>query len=96
MREAQKKNQRIVVWGAGSKGATFLNLTDIDKAIEFVVDINPRKQGHFIAGTAQTIVAPDYLVKYKPDTVVIMNPNYLSEIEGMVHELGIRPEIRPV
>lgn len=96
LREAQKDHQRVVIWGAGSKGATFLNLTDIDNAVEFVVDINPRKHGNYIAGTAQTIVAPDHLIRYKPDSVIIMNPIYLSEISKMINQLGLQPEIIPV
>jgi SAM-dependent methyltransferase len=92
LEQAKKGCQKVVVWGAGSKGATFLNLTDARNTIEYVVDINPRKHGNFIAGTAQEIVAPEFLTGYKPDTVVVMNAIYMSEIQERVHLLGIHPQ----
>ena len=48
---------RTVVWGAGSKGITFLNTLHIKDEIEYVVDLNPRKQGMYIAGTGQKIIS---------------------------------------
>ena len=92
MRETHFKKQKVVVWGAGSKGATFLNLTDSQKAVEYVVDINPRKHGNYIAGSGQKIVAPEFLSGYKPSTVIVMNPVYLTEIQKMVHALEIQPQ----
>jgi hypothetical protein len=41
-------------------------------------------------------VAPDFLQQYKPDLVVITNPNYESEIKGTVAELGVASEFRVV
>jgi SAM-dependent methyltransferase len=43
-----------VVWGAGSKGITFLNLFAND-AVVAAVDINPRKQGMFVAGSGRRV-----------------------------------------
>jgi len=84
------QNSRIVIWGAGSKGITFVNTLNISyKQIEYIVDVNPRKSGKFVPGTAQCIVGPDFLKKYRPDTTIIMNPIYQSEILTAIHELGI-------
>ena len=90
--EIKKAGRRAVVWGAGSKGVTFLNLLSRDGPIEFVVDINPRKQGMAIAGTGQTIVPPAFLPDYRPDIVLVMNRNYAEEIAGMVAKMGLEPE----
>lgn len=85
--------KRGVVWGAGSKGVTFLNVIAPGPVIEYIVDINPRKQGKFVAGTGQEIVPPSFLRAYQPDFVIIMNNNYRDEIAGMLAENGVTAEI---
>jgi hypothetical protein len=49
----KKTGQRAVVWGAGAKGVSFLNMLNNQEKIEYVIDVNPRKQGMYIAGTGQ-------------------------------------------
>jgi SAM-dependent methyltransferase len=70
-----------VVWGAGAKGVAFLNHvgagTDVVKC---VVDVNPRKQGRFVPGTGQPIVAPGALREMRARSVLVANSNYLAEI----------------
>jgi SAM-dependent methyltransferase len=85
--------QKAVVWGAGSKGVTFLNTFKAQDVIEFVVDINPRKKGMHVAGTGQKIVPPESLVTYQPDVVIIMNANYKDEIRQQLDGLGIKASI---
>jgi hypothetical protein len=84
---AAAEGQRVVAWGAGSKGNTFLNL--VGPNIEAIVDINPKKRGKFVAGTGQPIWAPDQLSANAPSMVVIMNPVYEQEIAGMLEAIGI-------
>ena len=86
----QKKDegQRVVIWGTGSKGVTFLNLLK-KSHIEYAVDINPKKEGKYVAGTAQQIVAPSFLQNYQPDVVIVMNPIYKQEIQQFIDQLGI-------
>jgi 2-polyprenyl-3-methyl-5-hydroxy-6-metoxy-1,4-benzoquinol methylase len=92
--EARRLGRRVVVWGAGAKGAMFANLLRIPAGagIDWVVDVNPRKQGHFIPLTGQRIVGPDDLRRDPPDLVVIMNPEYEPEIRSMIAEIGIDAE----
>ena len=94
-RLARMKNigQRAVIWGAGSKGVSFLNALDQKRRIEYVVDINPRKQGKHIAGTGQRIVPPAFLVDYRPDVVIVMNAVYEDEIRSMLESLGVVAEL---
>jgi SAM-dependent methyltransferase len=88
--ELANKNERIVLWGAGSKGVTFANTLNISyKHIEHFVDLNPRKLGKFVPGTAQDIVSPDFLKEYSPQTIIIINPIYRNEIQENVKELGL-------
>ncbi|MEE9230196.1 MAG: class I SAM-dependent methyltransferase [Acidobacteriota bacterium] len=88
--------RRIVVWGAGSKGVTFLNTVKAAAAIEHVVDINPRKQGMYVAGTGQRIVSVQFLGGYRPDTVVVMNAMYRDEIRHLLGKVGVLADVLTV
>lgn len=93
IRGAHAKGEKVVVWGSGSKGVSFLTTLGLAKEVEYVVDINTYRQGKFMAGTGQEIVSPDFLKQYKPDHIVIMNPIYIPEITKQVHGLGLKPNI---
>ena len=80
-------DKKIVVWGAGTKGVMFLNT--IKNNIKYIVDLNPAKQGKYVAGSGQKIVSPEFLKTYNPDIVIIMNPNYEAEIKDMLTKLNL-------
>lgn len=84
--------RRVVIWGAGSKAVTFLNLLQIDSQVEYVVDINPGKQGNHIPGTGHEIIAPEFLKEVQPDLVIIMNPIYTDEIRSLVAKLHLKSD----
>ncbi|HBB35048.1 MAG TPA: methyltransferase [Cyanobacteria bacterium UBA8803] len=88
-----RSGQRTVVWGAGSKGVTFLNILKLQDSVEYIVDINPRKQGMYVAGTGQQIVPPAFLQDYQPDVVIVVNPIYESEIRQLMANWGLTPEL---
>lgn len=96
LENAAASNQRVVVWGSGSKGVAFLTTLGITSEIEYVVDINPNRHGKYMPGSGQQIVPPEFLATLKPDAVVIMNPIYRGEIRKDLRRLGINPEIVPV
>ncbi len=80
----------IIIWGAGAKGSTFLNLLDPDrKIIKYVIDINPAKQNKFIAHTAHPIYSPDNIKENKIKRILVMNENYKNEIEKSVDNKNI-------
>jgi SAM-dependent methyltransferase len=85
--------RRAVIWGAGSKGVAFLTKLNVQKEIEYAVDINPYKRGTYMAGTGQEIVGPEFLRAYKPDVVIAMNPIYRPEIQKDLQELGVDAEL---
>jgi SAM-dependent methyltransferase len=95
---ARLKHRRIALWGAGSKGITFLNVLGVraGQGIDLAVDINPRKTGTHVAGTGQRIVQPSDLAAEPPDLVLIMNPEYTDEIAGMLAAVGVAAEIQAV
>jgi hypothetical protein len=92
LEEIKASQRKAVIWGAGSKGVTFLNTFPTQDIIPYVVDINPRKKGRFVAGSGQEIITPEFLKSYVPDVVIIMNSNYQNEIQKTVMELGLHPE----
>ncbi len=84
-----QQGKKVVIWGSGSKGVTFLNLLGLQDKIKYAVDINPRKQGKFIPGTGQEIVSPEQIKAYQPDIVIIMNPLYEQEIQTTLRQMNI-------
>ncbi len=86
-------HHKTVVWGAGSKGVTFLNALPTRNLIEYIVDINPRKTGQYVPGTGQQVVLPEFLSEYRADCVIVMNANYQDEIQERVSQLGLTPEL---
>ena len=93
LQEIARKNQRVVLWGAGSKGVTFLNILQEQQQIKYVVDINPHKEKKYIPGTGQQIVAPNFLIDYQPDIVIVMNPIYENEIRQMIAKMSLMPQL---
>jgi threonine dehydrogenase-like Zn-dependent dehydrogenase len=92
----EKSKKNAVVWGAGSKGVMFANAFDSNGAIDYVVDINPKKHGMFIAGSGQRIVPPSFLATHPPDVVIVANPVYMGEISDALRELGITADMIPM
>lgn len=95
-REIQRKGQRAVIWGSSSKCVAFMSTLGIQNEIEFVVDINPHRQGKYLPGSGKKIVAPDFLKDCRPDVVIAMNPIYLQEIQQDLNRLGLSPELTAV
>lgn len=86
------QGKRIVVWGAGARGVTFLNIFR-DERITYAVDINPKKQGNFVPGTGQKIVNPEFLVQYRPDFVIVTNTFYQEEVKQTLDKLNLKSQI---
>ena len=85
------EGSRTVVWGAGTKAVTFLNLLGVRSGggVDYAVDINPRKAGRYIPGSAQQIVPPEFLRDYRPDTIIVMNGEYVPEIRHKLSALQL-------
>ncbi|NNF78713.1 MAG: methyltransferase domain-containing protein [Rhizobiales bacterium] len=84
--------ERVVVWGTGGKGITFLNSVSEAHAIEFVAEINPDKQGKYVPGTGQRIVSPEFLAEYQPHKIIITNALYEVEMKSQARALGVEAE----
>lgn len=96
IQDLHNKGEKIIIWGGGSKGVAFLVTLKLLNEIGRVVDINPHKDGTFMAGSGHLVVTPDKLLDYKPDAVVIMNPVYEEEIRSELLSLGLHPTLLPL
>lgn len=84
----------VALWGAGSKGLTFLNLMSGVAPIAGVVDLNPRKAGAGVPGTSLVIDGPESLVAMQPRTVIVANPLYRDEIAATLSNLGLDVDLQ--
>lgn len=84
-----REKTRAVIWGGGAKTVSFLNMLPAGEAIFHVVDINPNKQGLYIPGSGQEIVSPQFLEKYQPNVVILMNPIYKQEVQQKLNEMEV-------
>lgn len=91
--EFKQHKKQVVVWGAGSKGVTFLNVLEAKDAVKSIVDLNPHKQAKYVPGTGHQVVSPESLQRDPPDMVIVMNPIYADEIKKFLNEAHITADI---
>jgi hypothetical protein len=83
----------VALWGAGSKGVTYLNLMSEVAAVDAVIDINPRKAGWGVPGTSLVVDGPERLRAVQPRTVLAANPIYVDEISALLESMGVEAEV---
>ncbi|MEM9519804.1 MAG: class I SAM-dependent methyltransferase [Actinomycetota bacterium] len=93
LEERRRGGQRLVAWGGGARAVGLFNLVSNSQEIECVVDVNPRKQGTYTAGSGHAIVAPEALAEWSPDAVIVVNPVYHDEIAAMLADIGVDAEL---
>ncbi len=74
------------IWGGASKGVIFALLMErAGVRIDTVIDINPAKQGRYLAATGLRVQSPDEAMAHLPAgaDVFVMNSNYREEIEAL-------------
>lgn len=81
LRSLHEQGSRLAGYGAAAKGTMLLNSLALDeRAVEYVVDSTPYKQGRLIPGVRIPIEPPDHLSENPPDYVVILAWNFAREI----------------
>lgn len=76
---------RVAIWGGASKGVTFSLLVN---GVDSAIDLNPAKQGCFMPVSATPIISPEEALDRGVRSIVVMNPNYLTEIEAQLKALN--------
>ncbi len=79
--ELRQAGRTVAAYGAPAKGNTLLNYCGIDPdLVNFTVDRNPHKQGHWLPGSRIPICEPDRLRHARPDYLLILPWNLKDEI----------------
>lgn len=91
--QARSEDQKVVLWGSGSKAVSFLTSLGLGDSVDYVTDINPNRHNHYMPGTGQRIVPPAELAEIKPDLVIVMNRIYEDEIVADLKKLGLEPNV---
>lgn len=81
-----RPNSRRIIWGAGAKGVMFAHhLRRLGLNLDAAVDINPAKQGKFLAASGIPVVSPKTILSESgaETDIFVMNSNYLAEIKAM-------------
>ncbi|MFJ3484449.1 class I SAM-dependent methyltransferase [Pseudomonas sp. NPDC090202] len=76
----------VAVWGGASKGVIFsLFLQRMGIEVDYVIDINPLKQGQFLPLSGLRVSSPEEAMSRWPKGthLFVMNSNYLDEIKRM-------------
>jgi hypothetical protein len=85
-RDKAKNGSPNAIWGGASKGVIFALFMERKGApIDLVVDINPAKQGRYLAATGLQVHSPvNAMTKLAPGAdLFVMNSNYLPEIQEL-------------
>jgi hypothetical protein len=77
---------QVAIWGGASKGVIFSMLKErMGQPVNVVIDINPAKQGRYLAATGLVVRSPESALETLPagSTIYVMNSNYLDEVKSM-------------
>jgi hypothetical protein len=87
--KCKKDGIRVAAYGAAAKGNTLLNYSGIaSDLIEYVVDLNPNKQGNLLPGSRIPIVGENRLMESPPDVLLILPWNLFDEIKEQLSYLS--------
>lgn len=79
--ELKAAGKTIAAYGASAKGSTLLNFYGLGReTLDFVADRSTAKQGRLTPGTHLPIVAPEELVRRRPDYALLLTWNFAEEI----------------
>ncbi|MDT8904230.1 class I SAM-dependent methyltransferase [Pseudomonas fluorescens] len=86
--KAKAEGKRVVGYGAAAKGNTLLNYAGVKPdLLAWVADANPHKQGKYLPGSRIPIVSPERIALEKPDYVLVLPWNLLSEVSQQLAEV---------
>ena len=83
--KCKKDGKSISAYGAAAKGVTLLNYCGVSNdLIDYVVDLNPNKQGKFLPGSQIPIVGINVFDMKIPDILLVLPWNLSIEIKSQL------------
>jgi SAM-dependent methyltransferase len=89
--DAVARGWNVAIWGSGSKAVSYISTLKITDEVRNVIDVNPHKNGKYMAGSTHLIELPEALRRSRPELVVIMNPIYRDEIRQALNAMDMDP-----
>lgn len=87
--ECKKNSLVVAAYGAAAKGNTLLNYSGADSdLVDYVVDLNPHKQGKYLPGSRIPIVGVERLNEIPPDVLLVLPWNLAIEIKTQLTYLA--------
>lgn len=86
LKTTRTKKRSSVVWGGASKGVVYtLFMQRAGAEIDYVIDINPAKQGKYLPATGIRVFSPEEVLPQlgSGSGILVMNSNYLEEIRKL-------------
>jgi len=78
---AKREGKSVAGYCAAAKGVTLLNYCGVrSDFVDYVVDVSPHKQGHYMPGVRMPIFHPDKIMETRPDYVLILPWNLKDEV----------------
>ena len=96
IQHAHLQGRRIVLWGAGAEAVSFVSALGLRDEVEYAVDTDAARWGHYVVGGGQEVVGPEHLRDYAPDLVIAMNHTHLPEIRRELTRAGIKTQLTSV
>ena len=89
--KCKKNGTKVAAYGAAAKGNTLLNYSGIDSdLIDYVVDLNPHKQGNYLPGSRIPIVGLEELDKCPPDVLLVLPWNLAEEVKVQLNNYIVK------
>ncbi len=93
LHRVRSAGQRAVLWGSGAPTASLLSAAGRESHDLFVVDGDSGRQGRFLAGHGNEVVAPAFLREYRPDVVISVAPESPDQLWLDLRFGGLDPEL---